>query len=157
MIIRHAGSTDIEQLTSIKKLDPKHRARIEAGHTQRLIEASHAKVIYLVAEVSGEILGHVLLKLYGSKTQPGYPHIEDLYVRDDVRSRGIGSQLLHESETLLKKLGYGRVGLAVNPELNPRAKALYERLGYKDVGRPPYLDAVYDGDEDWVIDMSKSL
>jgi hypothetical protein len=38
-----------------------------------------------------------------------------------------------------------------------RARALYERLGYVATGENSYLDDVYDGDEDWVIDLEKRL
>jgi ribosomal protein S18 acetylase RimI-like enzyme len=157
MIIRHANSSDFERLVSIKKLGKKHRAWIETVQTQRFAEVSEGKAIYLVVVASNEIIGHVFLKLYGSNTEPDYPNIEDLYIAEDARGRGLGSQLLQEAEVLLKGLGYQGVSLSVNPELNPRAKALYDRLGYKDVGRQPYLGGVYDGDEDWVIDMVKSL
>ena len=45
----------------------------------------------------------------------------------------------------------------MNPLLNARAKTLYERLGYRDSGRSVYLDGIYDGDADWVIDLMKRL
>jgi [ribosomal protein S18]-alanine N-acetyltransferase len=129
----------------------------ELALRRRLAQAPEGKAVYLVAEDAGEIVGHVFLKFYGSETDPDYPNLEDLYVREDRRGSGIGSALLARSETLLREKGYGRVGLSVNPDLNPRAKALYQRLGYKDTGRDPYLGGVYDGDEDWVIDMVKLL
>lgn len=49
------------------------------------------------------------------------------------------------------------MSLAVNPNLNPKAKMLYERLGYTQTKTALYLDGIYDGDEDWVIDMVKEL
>jgi hypothetical protein len=45
----------------------------------------------------------------------------------------------------------------VNPTENVRAKALYERLGYVPTGERSYVDDVYDGHEDWVIDLEKQL
>lgn len=157
MIIRPAQSSDLPQLISIKGFNDKYRRWLDETHKHRFIEAAAEKAIYLVAEADEELVGHVFIKLYGSEAEPDYSNIEDLYVRDDMRNLGIGSLLLAETERLLKEKDYRAVGLSVNPELNPRAKALYERLGYKDVGRPPYLGGIYDGDEDWVIDMVKDL
>lgn len=121
-----------------------------------MAEAEEGKAAYLIAKEGGEIVGNVFIKFYGTPTEP-YPNLEDLYVREDTRGRGVGTALLARSEALVRERGYSRVGLSVNPTLNPRAQALYERLGYRDVGRAPYLSGVYDGDEDWVIDMVKSL
>ena len=157
MIIRSANQNDVQQLTSIKRPTEEHRTRFAEIHANRLAQAVQGKAVYFVAEDAGEIVGHVFLKFYGSETEPDCPNIEDLYVREDRRGSGIGSALLSRCEALLREKGYGRVGLSVNPELNPRAKALYERLGYINVSRAPYLGGVYDGDEDWVIDMVKLL
>ena len=49
------------------------------------------------------------------------------------------------------------MGLAVNQTENPRAVKFYQRLGYKHDGGEKYLDGIYDGMEDWVIDMEKEL
>ena len=40
---------------------------------------------------------------------------------------------------------------------NPRALALYQRLGYRVISTAPYLDGVCEGVEDWVVDMEKAL
>ncbi|MDO8639037.1 MAG: GNAT family N-acetyltransferase [Candidatus Daviesbacteria bacterium] len=82
---------------------------------------------------------------------------EAIYVKEEFRGQGIGTELIKKSEKISRKNGFNKIGLGVNPTLNPKAKSLYERLGYKNTGNPPYLDAVYNGTEDWVIDMVKEL
>ena len=85
-------------------------------------------VIYLLVEENDEILAHVLLKLKGIETEPGYPNINDLYVKKERRREGIGTKLIAEVEKLTNEKGFNIISLAVNPNLNPKAKKLYERL-----------------------------
>ena len=58
---------------------------------------------------------------------------------------------------MAKERGCDRLGLAVNPDDNPAARRLYERLGYRHDGGEKYLDGVYNGFEDWVIDLEKEI
>ena len=60
-------------------------------------------------------------------------HVEDLFVMPEHRSRGIGTQILSCAERLSVDRGLEQIGLAVGID-NPRARALYERLGYVDTG-----------------------
>jgi predicted N-acetyltransferase YhbS len=92
MIIRYANQNDIQQLTSIKRPTDEHRARFAEIHANRLAQAPEGKAVYLVAEDAGEIVGHVFLKFYGSETDPDYPNLEDLYVREDRRGSSIRGQ-----------------------------------------------------------------
>jgi GNAT superfamily N-acetyltransferase len=83
--------------------------------------------------------------------------VEDLYVREDQRNQGVGTALLLEVERVARASGITSIWLAVNPDDNPDALRLYERLGYVADGAAKYLDGVYDGYEDWVIDVTKRL
>jgi len=103
------------------------------------------------------VIGWIVVDWLGKPTQPGFPDLSDLYVREMWRGRGVGTALLRFCEAEALRRGYARIGLAVNPTLNPRAHELYVRLGYVHDGGPPYLDGVYDGNEDWVIDLVKVL
>jgi GNAT superfamily N-acetyltransferase len=158
MNIRRATENDIVQLTELKNPQKeKHREMFHANQLKRLAEMSKDEVIYLVAEEDGQIIAHVLLKMYGIASEPDCPNINDVYVVEGKRNQGVGTKLLHEAERIAKEKGYQKISLAVNPTLNPKAKALYERLGYQQTKTKPYLDGVYDGDEDWVVDMVKEL
>ena len=110
---------------------------------------------FIVILLGGEIVGHVFLN-YG---KPPYPQMSALVVRENLRSKGIGTEAIKEVERRVKEKGFNKVGLSVNPDNNPRAKALYEKLGYKDTGKEKYLEYVdpYDKAEDWVIDLVKEI
>lgn len=107
--------------------------------------------------VGDDVLGWGLISWQGKETAPTYPDLFDLYVHEDHQSQGIGSQLVQFFEELVAQRGFDRLGLAVNRDENPRALVLYQCLGYYICNDEPYLDGVYDGWEDWVIDMEKML
>jgi GNAT superfamily N-acetyltransferase len=104
-----------------------------------------------------DVLGWGLISWQGKETAPAYPDLFDLCVHEDHQSQGIGSQLVHFFEELVAQRGFDRLGLAVNRDENPRALAFYLRLGYYISNDELYLDGVYDGREDWVVDMEKAL
>ncbi len=52
----------------------------------------------------------------------------------EVRGKGVGTQLMHALMTLARKQGYEQISLGCHPA-NPGALRLYERLGFKEVGR----------------------
>jgi ribosomal protein S18 acetylase RimI-like enzyme len=156
--IRSATPDDLEALAQLKNPQTNaHRALFASIAHERIVAAAHQPVTLLVAEEADRIVGQVLLRLDGSPTQPGYPSIQDLHVAADQRGQGIGTALLQHCEALACQRRYADISIAVNPTLNPRALALYERLGYQSTGAAPYLGGVYDGDEDWIIDLRKPL
>jgi GNAT superfamily N-acetyltransferase len=113
-------------------------------HAERLDRQQRGLVEYLIAWYEGQPVGHALLKWDGANECPiasafqgTCPDVEDLLVHEAYRSRGIGTQILHEAERLVRARGYRRIGLSVDVR-NPRARALYERLGYSDAGLGPH-------------------
>jgi ribosomal-protein-alanine N-acetyltransferase len=80
------------------------------------------------AAASATVVGFSILSMTGAFR--GY--VQTLAVRADWRSRGLGSELLRAAEERI---------FAVTPNVficvssfNPRARALYERLGYEYAG-----------------------
>lgn len=70
---------------------------------------------------------------------PDCPELNGLEVwPPELRSQGIGTTLIVAAEDLARQRGYHRIGLGVTDD-NPRAAALYLRLGYQETGRH-YLD-----------------
>src|SRR5579859_3525713 len=98
------------------------------------------EVICLIAWQDRFPIGRVLLKWVG--VEHGCPYLGDLFVREDSRSSGVGSQLLTAAEQLTKEQGYQRTGLHVARD-DLRARSLYDHRGYRDVqsydAERPYL------------------
>jgi ribosomal protein S18 acetylase RimI-like enzyme len=67
---------------------------------------------------------------------PGAGTLWQLSVHGAVQSCGIGTILIQAAEQRIRARGLRRAELGVE-ESNPRARALYERLGYVAYGREP--------------------
>lgn len=90
-------------------------------------------VDFLVALVDGVPLGS------GELTRDDPPELKNLGVEPAARGRGVGTVLIRAAESLVadrcSAAGVGECALVVGVGLdNPRAAALYERLGYQRSG-----------------------
>jgi len=90
-------------------------------------------VDFLIAIVDGALLGSAEL------TQDVPPELKNLGVDDGARGRGVGTALIRAAESTVESrvpgAGVGERSLVVGVGLdNPRAAALYERLGYRRTG-----------------------
>lgn len=84
-----------------------------------------------VADDEGVVRGFIIINMNGAFV--GY--MQTICVAADVRSSGIGSQLIAFAEQRIFR-DAPNVFLCVS-SFNPRARALYERLGYQLVGELP--------------------
>ena len=93
----------------------------------------HAYAAVLVAEVDDRIVGRLSI---GRDTHPASEHVADvgLMVAEGYRRRGIGRALMEAGEAWARGVGVHKIELHVFPH-NEAALALYERLGYRQVGR----------------------
>lgn len=151
MQIRLATKKDISAITALKGIEDNER------YSQRIVETENGRTAYMLTEFEDQIVGQVFLKFYGTIKDSSIPSMEDLLVNENSRNKGIGTALIQECERLSKEKGYTKIGLSVNPNLNKKAKSLYEKLGYVNLGKESYLDGVYNGVEDWVIDLVKTI
>jgi ribosomal protein S18 acetylase RimI-like enzyme len=96
---------------------------------QDLAETIRAGVA-LIAEEDGDAVGFVFCVLgdRGRKTA----HVTDIYVRPDMRDRGVGRALLAELVTPAREAGLAHVSLEVLVH-NADARRLYDRLGFVPV------------------------
>jgi len=118
-----------------------------AKHAERFTRQQEREVVYLIAWYQGKPVGHGLLKWGGSQDEPvakalrtPCPDLEDLFVLPELRSQGIGSQILSFAEDLCWDQGYLFMGLSVGVETNKPARRLYERLGFQDAGFGEYTE-----------------
>jgi ribosomal protein S18 acetylase RimI-like enzyme len=83
---------------------------------------------YLVAWEETIPVGHA--HVAWSKTTLGIPEIQDVFVVERFRRRGIASGLTRAAERLAGERGHRRISLGFSVA-NERARRLYEGLGYR--------------------------
>ncbi|MBA0052138.1 GNAT family N-acetyltransferase [Streptomyces sp. AJS327] len=124
----------------------------DSSHAARYARHRAGDGTFLVAWVDGRPAGSCEVRWTGCESpevraaHPGCPEISGLGVWPGaLRSRGIGSALIGTAEELAVQRGHRLLGLGVEKN-NPRAEALYKRLGYRL--STPYLDcwSYEDGD-----------
>ncbi len=110
---------------------------------------------YLIGWIGERPVGHLLLQFEGpgiplvrERIGGNIPEISGLLVHPpEMRSVGIGRQLIAEAERISKEEGYARVGLTLVTE-NTKAGELYKRLGYVDSGIGEFDNTWYEVQED---------
>jgi GNAT superfamily N-acetyltransferase len=113
----------------------KYRAHFE--------QQRRGEIVYLIAWQDRFPIGRILLRWAGVENGPATslldacPYLGDLFVAENYRSSGVGSQLLATAEQFASQQGYQRIGLYVRIE-DSRARSLYDHRGYSDAGLGTY-------------------
>ncbi len=95
-----------------------------------LLNGSPLGMAYLIGPQKAPI-GYVILSFGWSITLGGMDgFIDEIYIRESVRGRGIGSEVLIELPKALAGVGLKALHLEVHRE-NTRAQDLYHRLGFE--------------------------
>jgi GNAT superfamily N-acetyltransferase len=98
------------------------------------------KEVYLViAEQNELILGFGVLKLKGSLL----PKLSDLYVKENYRGNGIGSDLIRFRENIARDLGFSEIFVSVDPIENPKMIRLIKRHGYQPISEEYLKTAMF--------------
>lgn len=111
-------------------------------HLTRLARQHRDEVLYLIGWQGCTPTGHLLLVWTGPADEPvassvtSCAELQDFVVRPDLRSRGLGRQMLALATELTRRRGFRRLGLFVGQD-NPRARALYERHGFVEASFGP--------------------
>ncbi|MFI4958228.1 MAG: ribosomal protein S18-alanine N-acetyltransferase [Lysobacterales bacterium] len=95
--------------------------------------------------VDADIAGYGILSMGA-----GEAHVLNLCIGPDYRGRGLGRHLLGRLLDIARWNGAERVFLEVRPS-NPLAKALYESVGFNEIGRRPRYYPTHDGREDAIV------
>jgi ribosomal protein S18 acetylase RimI-like enzyme len=74
------------------------------------------------------------LRLLRHRTKKDEWYVDGIAVKEELRGRGVGTGLLHALEKEARRRGINKLSLEV-VDTNPRAKALYERLGFIETRR----------------------
>ena len=91
-------------------------------------------------------------------------YLYSLRVMEMFRGLGIGSRLIHEAEAIVTSMSYTWVTIAA-AKTNPKARKLYERMGYRvfadDPGEWSYTDhrniVQYVRDPCWLLEKNLRL
>ena len=83
---------------------------------------------------------------------PGSWYVNVVAVHAEFRGRGLGSRLLGHAEYLARQTRNGTMSIIFESR-NLNAYRLYERLGYREVGRRPRVPFPGDatGSEEWIL------
>jgi GNAT superfamily N-acetyltransferase len=87
-------------------------------------------VVYLVAVLDGNPIGHLGVDLVRT---PGVALLWQFGVFEPLQSHGIGTAMIARAEDAALKRGFAIAEIGAETH-NPRARALYERLGYRLIG-----------------------
>jgi ribosomal protein S18 acetylase RimI-like enzyme len=124
---------------TVRDLDPADLADLDwsggAEHVRALAEALQASyademAVLVLALPNGRLVAVGALDL---RPEPGAGVLTMLSVHEHLQSLGLGTRLVAALEKRARKRGLSRVRLGVEHD-NPRALALYRRLGYQEVG-----------------------
>ena len=94
------------------------------NRSKREVAESEPLNLY-VEDEHGEIMAGLVAETFGN-----WLEIEYLFVKEDLRGQGIGSQLLHQAESEAKKRNC-RFAFVNNYQF--QAPAFYQKYGYKEV------------------------
>jgi GNAT superfamily N-acetyltransferase len=166
LIFSSLGEDDIDEIvSSFKRIGwNKPRSIYEAY----LKEQSHGIRSVIIAKENGKFCAYVTIKWradYPSFNQQNIPEISDLNVLPNFRKNGIGTALIHASESMAKERGHTNIGLGVGMTADyGNAQRLYIHLGYVPDGHglhykntPLNYGDQTTIDDDLVIYLSRSI
>lgn len=93
----------------------------------------------------GEIAGYGILSVAA-----GEAHVLNVCIGDAYRGLGYGRRMMRRLLDLARWYGAERIFLEVRPS-NPIAKALYDSLGFTEIGRRPSYYPARGGREDAIV------
>lgn len=143
----------VEERAPITKTEKVTRESEAEWLGQRLAEIENGHTIHLVAEVNGKVVGAgEVSQLAEERSHTGYLGIG---ISKNHRGQGLGAATLRALEELSKKAGL-KILILDAFATNTVALTLYEKMGFKEVGRIP--KGIYrDGNYIDLIRMTKEL
>ena len=148
--IRAATAADLDQLEWFG-----HQRRLRPHIEEVLRRRERRETELLVAVANGFAIGRLGVDFV---RRPPAALLWSFAVIPNLQRLGVGTALIEAAERLARERGFDTAEIHVGKD-NPRAQALYERLGYAVVGdtrgRWSYVDddgrTVDVHDDDWVL------
>ena len=137
-MIRAAKAADIPAIITLFASDEKggHGDSLDIADFHHYVKAFEAITLdensrLFVAEFNGHVVGTAQVTLVIGMSGKGARRgrISGVEVREDLRSKGIGKQLIEACLAFIKKEGVRHAFLASNKN-RPRAHSFYKRLGF---------------------------
>jgi len=128
-LVRHANPSD---LPAIKALEQKSAtsAHWNPEQYEHLVSASAPRSVFVIEHASNRIvLGFLVTRLIGREWE-----IENVVIGEQSQRRGLGTQLLAEFLKQARHRKAAAIFLEVR-DSNLAARALYEKLNFKAIGR----------------------
>lgn len=150
--VREAGAADVEEVaTAVESLLAELggrcpvRSELEA-ETRALLEDPEGGSV-LIAEADGKIVGVLSASWQRAIHVPGvYATIQDLWVDEDWRSRGVGAELVEAIASQARARGVGRLEVGLPRETFAAiasTESFYRRNGFEPLG--PRMRRLLDG------------
>lgn len=120
MIIREELPSDIEQVWQV------NTDAFETDTEARLVNAlrsSGCEYISLVAEIDGEVIGHIMftpVRLTGNENTLKIMGLAPMAVSNKYQNKGVGSELVKAGLTRCRDLGYDAVVVLGHPGYYPK-------------------------------------
>lgn len=116
--------------------------RLEA----QLADAVSKGELWIALTSKNEVAGAMWIELNGFFG--AFPYLALLGVKKNFRGMGVGHVLLGTFEGVARALGYRKASMLVS-HFNPRARKLYQSMGYQKVGYVP--DAILPGNHENIM------
>ena len=140
---------------AVKGQDPLDIGAQRAAREEGFFSYRHARVVEIDDQVAGMMLSYLLPDPYGTgeldscpaivrplleleSMVPGSWYVNAIATYEQFRGRGVASALMSECDDHARKAGATKLSLIVASE-NEGARALYLKLGYREIGSRPLL------------------
>lgn len=141
VVFREAESADLGTLLELMPLYceadhlPYEADRAEAAIRMLLSEPQYGRIWMIEGTADERAIGYLALT-FGFSLEFGgrEAFVDELFVRDEFRGAGIGSEAIRHAITECRQDGLAAIRLEVTPA-NSRAMKLYTSLGFQDYGR----------------------
>ncbi|MBQ3773067.1 MAG: ribosomal protein S18-alanine N-acetyltransferase [Pseudobutyrivibrio sp.] len=126
---RFANQQDLNTIVEIENASMSSPWSLDSY--KEALDSNHAFI--MVADEAGVCVGFAVFYLTAPESE-----LPDIVVSESYRGRGIGKLLLDASLRQLSLRGVDTVFLEVRVS-NERARALYEKMGFEEIGRRKYF------------------